>query len=135
MLGKPPILSLFLNSLNKLNKTWALMSDPQYGKFCVDRKKHTNKCHIARKPVFGVSDEEDSSQYAQLRRLARILTFYFQQVKVLYFPINVYNNGSDQTAWMRRLVCAFVVHVQQSGFLILESHHKICQEMLTLIQR
>ena len=28
MLGKPRILSLFLNSFNKFNKTWALMYDP-----------------------------------------------------------------------------------------------------------
>ena len=28
MLGKPRILSLFLNSFNKFNKTWALMKDP-----------------------------------------------------------------------------------------------------------
>ena len=28
MLGKPRILSLFPNSFNKFNKTWALMYDP-----------------------------------------------------------------------------------------------------------
>ena len=30
MLGKPRILSLFLNSSNKFNKTWALVLDPLY---------------------------------------------------------------------------------------------------------
>ena len=30
MLHKPLILSLFPNSLNKINKTWALMEDPLF---------------------------------------------------------------------------------------------------------
>ena len=32
MLGKPRILSLFLNSFNKFNKTWALVLYPLYVK-------------------------------------------------------------------------------------------------------
>ena len=51
---------------------------------------------------------KDSNQTAQLQRLARIL-------KINYYTLQIANNkGADQTARMRRLICSFVVRMQQS---------------------
>ena len=58
-----------------------------------------------------------SFQSAQQQRLARILKFAYG--KYIYHTLKKANNkGADQTAWMCRLVCTFVVCMQpKSGFL------------------
>ena len=55
----------------------------------------------------------DLNQSAQLQRVARILKLCMELVQLMYFRL-VKNEGAAQTAWMRRLVCAFVVRMQQS---------------------
>ena len=39
------------------------------------------------------------------------------------------NKGADQSAWMRRLVCTFVVRMQQSDFLAVLVHLISCYEL------
>ena len=68
---------------------------------------------VTRNPVFGAS-ELDSNQPAKLQGLARVLKFlYIKQVRYYTF-LKGNNKGLDQTARMRRLVCIFVVPMQQS---------------------
>ena len=58
--------------------------------------------------LWGFPKKRDSNQSPQLQRLARKLTFQ-----------KAYNKGADQTAQMRRLVCAFVVPKSpKTGFLV-----------------
>ena len=49
---------------------------------------------------------------AQLQRLARILIFFFAFSKFA-FALSKYK-GADQTDWMRRLVCAFAISMQDN---------------------
>ena len=81
--------------------------------------------NAARKPVFLVSNQLSSGftirsyqkQPAQPQRLARMVKFRLQQVLILFFPISN-NKNTDQTVWMHRLVCAFVVRKPpKTGFL------------------
>ena len=60
----------------------------------------------------GFATRWDSNQSAWLQQLARVLKFWLQQedVPVLYYPGSE-KKGADQTAPMRRLVCAFVVRI------------------------
>ena len=61
----------------------------------------------------GVLTRYASNWPAQLQRLARVLKFGYSK---RYYTIQEVNNkGADQTARMRRLICAFVVrmwHIQ-----------------------
>ena len=61
----------------------------------------------------GFATRYDSNRAAQLQRLARVLKswrFGFSQCR--YYTILAANNkGADQTARMRRLICAFVVRI------------------------
>ena len=69
------------------------------------------------KPVLKVSSgfptKPDSNQSAQLQSLARIETRLTTTCR--YFPKRN-NKGADQTMQMRRLVCTFIVRMQQSQF-------------------
>ena len=69
-----------------------------------------------RKPVFGVSDQVRPKPLAQLQRLAKILKFCMELVGLCTFQIEN-NKGAGQTVRMHRLVCTFVVPIQQSSFL------------------
>ena len=54
------------------------------------------------KPVFGVSTKRDSNQSPQLRNFA-CSKFRFDTFQ------KAINKGADQSEWMHRLICAFVV--------------------------
>ena len=57
-----------------------------------------------------------SNQSPQLQRLARKLKFHLKFTYDTFQKAN--NKGADQTAWMRRLVCACVVRkLPKIGFL------------------
>ena len=65
----------------------------------------------------GFLTKGDTNQPAQLQGLARKLKFHLQQVYIWYFQ-KANNKGTDQSARMRRLVCAFVVRKPpKTGFL------------------
>ena len=70
---------------------------------------------VASKPVFRVSDQVILKYSAQLQRLANMLKFCMKQVK--YDTVKgAYNKCVDQSARMRRLVCVFVVRMEQVRF-------------------
>ena len=50
----------------------------------------------------------DSNWPAQLQKLAWVLKFRLYNLEILYY-LSSENKGADQTARMRRLICAFVV--------------------------
>ena len=54
-----------------------------------------------------------SNKPAQLQRLVYVRKFAWCKLGYHTFQI-VNSKGADQTAWMRMLVCAFAVHMQQS---------------------
>ena len=56
----------------------------------------------------GCPTKQDSNQSPQLQRLARKLRFCLSKLRYGAFQ-KANNKGADQTARMRRLVCAFVV--------------------------
>ena len=61
----------------------------------------------------GFLTESDSNQPVQLQRLAKIMKFALKEID--YYTVQKTNNkGADQTSQMRRLVCVFVIHMQQS---------------------
>ena len=70
-----------------------------------------------KKPVFRVSDSVCLKlAYPKLQILTRVLKLYMEQVQD-YTIQKLNNKGTDLTQpamWMRRLVCAFVVCMQQS---------------------
>ena len=67
---------------------------------------HTCMGLVARKPVFGFTTKRVSNQSPQLQRLVRKLKFHL----FTYDTFQKENNkGADQTARMRRLVCACVI--------------------------
>ena len=72
---------------------------------------------VVRKLVLGVSYKARFNQPAQLQRLAR---------KLKYNSFQIANNkGADQTARMRRLVCAFVVRKPpKTDFLALRPNYR-----------
>ena len=55
----------------------------------------------------------DSNQTAQPQTLVRRLKFYMKQFDYHTFQI-ANNKVADQTVQMGRLVCTFVVHIQQN---------------------
>ena len=63
--------------------------------------------------IWALSQEylSDYTKYAQLQRIARILKLSLHVESTLQ---KVNNIGADQTAQMRRLVCAFAVDIHQS---------------------
>ena len=65
---------------------------------------------VARKPVFGVSDQV-SNQSTQLQRVARIF-FHFTCSKRGDY-IKQKTKGAEKTARERRLVCVLVDSIQQ----------------------
>ena len=66
----------------------------------------------------GFPTKQSSSQYHQLQRLAGKFKFRLWQDYIWYFP-KANNKGADQTARMRRPVCAFAVRKpQKTGFLV-----------------
>ena len=71
---------------------------------------------VSKNPVLWVCDEV-LFKPAQLQRLARIVKFFMYQVSLFYFSESD-NKGTDQTVQIYRLVCAFIVCMQQSGFLV-----------------
>ena len=52
----------------------------------------------------------DTNRPAQPQQLARVLKFRLQNLEILYY-LSSENKGADQTARMRRLICAFVVRM------------------------
>ena len=96
ILGKPRILSLFPNSFNKFNKTWALIyNEPRREKTC----------------LFWILTKKGSNQFAQLQRLSRILKA-FEGDKADWYSFQIANNkGATQLKQMHRLVCPFVIHM------------------------
>ena len=67
----------------------------------------------------GFPSKRVSNRSPQLHRLARKLKFYGIRGQIWYFP-KANNIGADQTARMRRLVCAYVIRKpQKTGFLAL----------------
>ena len=73
---------------------------------------------VARKPVFRVSEKGVSNQSPQLHRLARKMKFHLKFTYETFHKVN--NKSADQTAWMRRLVSAFVFRKPlKTGFLAL----------------
>ena len=74
------------------------------------------------KPVFGVSHKENSNQSPQLKILARQnCNFVCSKFSCDTFQ-SANNKGADQTVWMHRLVCAFVVRNPEDRF----SHVEAC---------
>ena len=79
---------------------------------------------VARKPVYGVSEKAsfkpvstatETSQKIETSPKASLHMILFQKAN---------NKGVDQTARMRRLVCAFAVHKpQKTGFLASRSNY------------
>ena len=54
---------------------------------------------------------------ARLQRLAIVLKFGFRKYK--YYTISAANNkDADQTAQMRRMICAFAVRIWQTSFVM-----------------
>ena len=71
---------------------------------------------VARKSVFGFLTKWYSNQPAQLQRLARNLKFHLIKSRSDTFQ-EANNKGADQSARMRRLVCAFFVgKLWKTGF-------------------
>ena len=74
-----------------------------------------NMSHVTRKPVFGIWDP---NRPAQLMRLARVLKFRLQHIKVLYYP-----GHEQQRRWSHcmdaqtdlRLCCS---HMAKADFLV-----------------
>ena len=58
----------------------------------------------------GFATRVDSNRPAQLQQLGRGLKFRIQKLEVLYY-LGRENKDADQTARMRRLICAFVVRI------------------------
>ena len=67
---------------------------------------------IARKSVIGFANKSDSKLPAQLQGLARMLKFCMHQGIKAFRLSRVNKKGTDQTVGMCRLVCAFVVCMQ-----------------------
>ena len=66
----------------------------------------------------GITSELDSNQLAQLQRLLR-LSFNLAEASLDIMQCTFQlaeNNGADQTAQMRNLVCAFLFGCKKSGF-------------------
>ena len=57
---------------------------------------------------------QDSNQPAQLQRLARKLNSFLCSKFIHYTFQKLNNKVADQTARLRRMVCAFVVEMQLS---------------------
>ena len=70
--------------------------------------------HIARKPVFGVSDQ---LQHKQPQNSARGLKFWLKEEEGFYYLCSE-NKGTDQPAVTVQLIFAFVLHMQKSSFLM-----------------
>ena len=60
-----------------------------------------------------VATRQCPNKPAQLQRRAGIWKFYIRQAYILYFLQNE-NKDADQPALLHRLICAFVVRMQQS---------------------
>ena len=63
----------------------------------------------------GFETRADSNQPAQLHSTARYSTLACRRLSS-YTSHTAINKGADQSALMRRLICAFVVRMQQSSF-------------------
>ena len=57
----------------------------------------------------GVATRYDSNQSVLLQKLVRVLKVWRKQRYRYYTMYEANNNGADQTARMRRVICAFVV--------------------------
>ena len=64
----------------------------------------------------GFATMKDSNRLAQLQRLAGSRNFSYSKYRY-YSNQAAKNKGTDQTAQMRRLICAFVVHIWQKQVL------------------
>ena len=60
----------------------------------------------------GFSTRVDSNRSVQLKKLASVMKLQIQKLVILYY-LGSDNKGADQTARMRRLICAFVVRIWQ----------------------
>ena len=69
-----------------------------------------------RKPVFEVCDQGRPNWPAQSQKLAEVLKFWMLKLEILYY-LGSENKGPDQTAWMCRLICGFIVHIWQKQVL------------------
>ena len=78
---------------------------------------HKPLSHVTGKTcLWRFATRQDSNQPAQLRRLASLK---FSEVANCYTIKAANNKGADQTAWVRRLICAFVVRIwHETGFLM-----------------
>ena len=69
------------------------------------------------KPVLGISDQVRLEPvYSATENSLITVTLHVANLAIITIQ-RATNKGADQTAWMPRLVCAFVVCMQQSGFL------------------
>ena len=76
-------------------------------------------------------DLSDYTKYAQLQRIARILKLSLLVESRFNSTLQKVNNkGADQTAEMRRLVCAFAVHMHQSRFFLRTS---FCDSLMSVV--
>ena len=70
-----------------------------------------NMSLVMRKRVFGSFRSGQTQNWpAQLQKLGWGLKFWLQKLEILHY-LGSKNKGADQTAPMRRLICAFVVRI------------------------
>ena len=80
------------------------------------KKKRTPRMSLVvepryeRKCLWEFPTRSDSNWLAQLQKLAWSLKFWLQKLETLHY-LGSENKGADQTARMRRLICAFVVRI------------------------
>ena len=65
---------------------------------------------VTRKPVSGVCNQVKLKPACTATEASRGLKFQMWKLEVLYY-LGSENKGADQTVWMCRLICAFVVHI------------------------
>ena len=83
--------------------------------------------------IWALSQENlsDYTKYAQLQIIARILKLsLLVESRFNSTLLKVNNKGADQTAQMRRLVCAFAVHMHQSQFFLKTS---FCDSLMSIV--
>ena len=83
--------------------------------------------------IWALSQENlsDYIKYAQLQRIARILKLSLLVESRFNSTLQKVNNkGADQTAQMRRLVCAFAIQKHQSQFFLKTS---FCDSLMSIV--
>ena len=79
------------------------------------------------KPTFWFPTWSDTNQAVQLQKMARGLKFRIKKVEGSYYLCSE-NKGADQFAVTAKLICFFVLHMQNVGFLMTRliccNHHR-----------